>query len=290
MALLSKMQSRQSNYQKANETYSQDFISNGINSYPSVKITNESGTQKITAAVVNKQESDEAYIYTPKNKPLAVGSIWSAKSLYWLISEEIIIIKDVTWHKYHAYLCNVEVDGKRGYFYGPGKSKINVNLKQNTFLLSAQSPVLVMGSDSLKYRDKFLIKNRAWSVKEYDDISTEGITYYTLAQATISKNTKIESLSNLKPFDNIDGNQDEELRESGEISADEPVYVIPMTEITVDNFKSFEDSSLVEVVKRTKSSVTFKIKYNVEKCVIIINEKAEETYKKIIYTTIKEKA
>ena len=75
MALLSKMQSRQSNYQKANETYSQDFISNGINSYPSVKITNESGTQKITAAVVNKQESDEAYIYTPKNKPLTVGSI-----------------------------------------------------------------------------------------------------------------------------------------------------------------------------------------------------------------------
>ena len=82
MALLSKMQSRQSKYQKANETYSQDFISNGINSYPSVKITDEAGMQKITAAVVNKQESDEAYIYTPKNKPLTIGSVWSAKSLY----------------------------------------------------------------------------------------------------------------------------------------------------------------------------------------------------------------
>jgi hypothetical protein len=295
MALLSKMQSRQSKYQTANSTYSQDFINNTINSYPSIKIVSEDGNQKIAAAVVSKQESDEGYIYTPKNKPLTIGSVWLSKTLYWLVSEEIIVIKDVNWHKYHVYLCNVEIDGKHAYFYGPGKSKINVNLKQNTYLMSAQSPILIMGSDNgLEYRDKFIIKNRAWSVEEYDNITTDGITYYTLAQTTISKNTKVESLSKLTPFENIDGNQDEELRESGEISADKPIYVIPMTEVTVENFKNFADSSLVEVVKRTKSSVTFKIKHNVKECSIFTTELITdkyglEHYKEIIYTTIKEK-
>lgn len=294
MALLSKMQSRQSKYQTANNTYSQEFINNAINSYPSIKIVSEDGKQKITAAVVNKQESDEGYIYTPKNKPLTIGSVWLSKTLYWLVSEEIVIIKDVNWRKYHVYLCNVEVDGKHAYFYGPGKSRINVNLKQNTYLMSAQSPILIMGSDSLEYRDKFVIKNRAWSVEEYDDITTDGITYYTLAQTTISKNTKIESLSQLTPFENIDGNQDEELRESGDISADEPIYVIPMTEITVTNFKSFTDPSLVEIIKRTKSSVTFKIKYNVKECIVsttemITDKYGLERYKEITYTTVKEK-
>ena len=75
MALLSKMQSRQSKYQTANSTYSQDFINNTINSYPSIKIVSEDGNQKIAAAVVSKQESDEGYIYTPKNKPLTIGSV-----------------------------------------------------------------------------------------------------------------------------------------------------------------------------------------------------------------------
>lgn len=99
--------------------------------------------------------------------------------------------------------------------------------------MSAQSPILILGGDDLAYRDKFVIKDRAWSVEEYDNITTEGITYYTLAQTTITKNKKFESISKLEPFDNIDGNQDEELRESGEIEADAPVYVIPMTEITL---------------------------------------------------------
>ena len=267
MALLSKIQSRQSKYKEANDAYNVDFVMNG---YPSVKIINEESAETMTASVVSKQESDEAYIYTAKKKPLTVGDVWCAKGLYWLISEEIVIIKEVTWHKYHAYLCNVEVDNKHAFFYGPGKSRISVNLKQNTFLMSSQSPVLVVGGTPLEYRDKFLIKERAWSVEEYDNISTEGITYYTLAQTTISKDTKKESLSSLSPYDNIDGNQDEELRESGEILENQAIYSIPMTSITLSNFKSFDDSTKVIIVSRSKSNITFKIKPNVEELIVTL--------------------
>jgi hypothetical protein len=136
--------------------------------------------------------------------------------------------------------------------------------------MSSQSPVLVVGGTPLEYRDKFLIKERAWSVEEYDNISTEGITYYTLAQTTISKDTKKESLSSLSPYDNIDGNQDEELRESGEISKDQAIYSIPMTSVTLSNFKSFDDSTKVIIVNRSKSNITFKIKPNVEELIVTL--------------------
>jgi hypothetical protein len=72
MALLSKIQSRQSKYKEANDAYNVDFVVNG---YPSVKITNEESAETMTASVVSKQESDEAYIYTAKKKSLTVGDV-----------------------------------------------------------------------------------------------------------------------------------------------------------------------------------------------------------------------
>lgn len=72
MALLSKIQSRQNKIEAANDTFNQDFI---INGYPSIKITSEDSKTKLTAAIHNKQESDEAYFYTVKSKPLTIGSV-----------------------------------------------------------------------------------------------------------------------------------------------------------------------------------------------------------------------
>lgn len=70
---------------------SKQFIFKG---YPSIELEG-SGNKKIQAAVVNKQEKDYAYIYTQSTEPLELGSVWSAKDLHLLISEEIVVIKDV---------------------------------------------------------------------------------------------------------------------------------------------------------------------------------------------------
>lgn len=71
-SLVSKLHSRQESYEKAEKTLNAAFIAEG---YPSIKITSEDGNTSIQAAVVNRQESDEAYILTPYNKPLTIGSI-----------------------------------------------------------------------------------------------------------------------------------------------------------------------------------------------------------------------
>lgn len=69
---------------------SKQFIFKG---YPSIELT--SGSEKIQAAVVNKQERDYAYVYTQLKEPLELGSVWDAKKLHLLISEEVVVIKDV---------------------------------------------------------------------------------------------------------------------------------------------------------------------------------------------------
>jgi len=167
----------------ANDNISTKFVFNG---YPSTTITSTTGVAK-TAAIVNRQEKDLAYIYTYTSDPLDIGSVWSAKNCHWLISEEFVIIKNVKFHKYLAYLCNTQVGTNYGFFKGPQESAINVALKEKVLLQSQQHPILILGGQPLNIDDKILISNRSFTVQEMDNISTAGITYYTLKLGTMSK-------------------------------------------------------------------------------------------------------
>lgn len=167
----------------ANNKTNSSFIFNG---YPTISILGTSGDE-VTASVVNRQEKDLAYIYTHIDQELPIGSVWSAKGLRWLISEEIVIIKDVSWHKYEAILCNVEINGLWGYFRGPEESYINTVLKQDVVVQSQQKPILVLGEDILPIGERFEVRGRGWMVQEKDNFDTTGVTYYSLRASTLSK-------------------------------------------------------------------------------------------------------
>lgn len=152
-----------------------------------IDITPADFPTEIQAAVVNQQEKDKAYIYTQLNSSLPIGSIWGAKTLCWLIAEEIITIKDVNWHKYLSYLCNIQVEDVWGYFIGPEKRYINITNEKDASLESLQKPVLVLPEGILGFKDKIVIKNRPWQVQEWDAISSPGLIYYSLRATTISK-------------------------------------------------------------------------------------------------------
>lgn len=70
MNLFKRFQERNKKYSIAQDKMCGQFIYKG---YPSIAITN--GDNTVQAAVVNKQEKDCAYIYTPANNPLDIGSI-----------------------------------------------------------------------------------------------------------------------------------------------------------------------------------------------------------------------
>lgn len=153
----------------------------------SIDITPVDFATEIQAAIVNQQEKDKAYIYTQLDTPLPIGSIWGAKTLCWLIAEEIITIKDVNWHKYLSYLCNIQVENVWGYFIGPEKRYINIANEKDASLESLQKPVLVLPEGILGFKDKIVIKDRPWQVQEWDAISSPGLIYYSLRATTISK-------------------------------------------------------------------------------------------------------
>lgn len=266
----------------ANQKSNGSFIFKG---YPTISITGTSN-ETVTASVVNRQEKDSAYIYTQKDTPLKVGSVWSAKGLHWLISEEIVIIKDVSWNKYTAILCNVEIDGLWGYFLSPEKSYINVALKQEVLLQSQQKPILVLGEDRLNINDKFMVKDRAWMVQEKDNFDPTGITYYSLTATTISKAAAAEGVMTLN--EEITTPVKSSTRQTlvvKEEPSDKTMFFIPNRKITFTTQQGyFKADTEVKIHSLKEKEVIFSIPLGVDRCCIQV----KQDYKLVQYVLERE--
>lgn len=242
----------------ANQETNASFI---IKGYPSISIKNAQTGEEQPASVVNRQEKDLAYIYTHINQPIEVGSVWGAKELKWLISEEIVIIKNVAWHKYVAFLCNVEVDGFWGYFKSPEKTYINVVLQEKELLQSQQKPILVLGQDIFSIGDKFKIKDRAWMIQEKDNFDQNGVVYYSLTPTTISKDVTNTDLS-VKSKESVEV--------TPKIKSPSEYGFIPNKSITLPTRDFYFKSSVngVQIISLLENEVTFKIPFGIDKVLI----------------------
>ena len=273
MTSFSRFQERNKKRTVAQNKLNSSFILKG---YPSIEITG-SADQKIQASVVNKQEKDYAYVFTQTQDELAIGSIWTAKNLNLLITEEITIIKDVNWHKYHALLCNVQIGDHWGYFKGPEKSFLDVVLEREVVWESPQKPVLVLPENVLNFRDKIVIKGRAWLIQEYDAISTPGLVYYSLKPTTISKEVVDENIGKDIYV--------EKFEEPEVVVVEEPitpfrqgaVQISANMNITLATengyFKS--NNKHLKIVKHSSKEVVFSIPFGVEEVTVEIKEKGD---------------
>ena len=245
--------------------------------YPSIEIQG-SADQKIQVSVVNKQEKDYAYVFTQAQDELEIGSVWTAKNLHLLITEEITIIKDVNWHKYHALLCNVQIDNHWGYFKGPEKSFLDVVLEKEVVWESPQKPVLVLPENVLNFRDKIVIKGRAWLIQEYDAISTPGLVYYSLKPTTISKEVAAENTDkeiyvekHEEPIVNVVENPISLLSEDSIFNISPNV---PITLSTEDGYFKTTNKNL-KIQKRTASMVVFSIPFGISEVAVEVKEKGD---------------
>lgn len=258
-----------------NRTVNTSFITDGENSTVLV----DSNNNTIRAAVVNKQEQDIAYIYTELHNKLSVGSTWTtnknameqnlgvhgnnySNDITLIIAQEMTIIKNTGWNKYVAFPCNIEVNGIWGYFIGPEKKNISVELNKDVLIQSKQNPVLIMPEGSLSYGDKIMIKKRAWMVHESDEISTPGIGYYSLTATTMNKavieenqdkGIFIEKAVEFSYPSDITSPSD---NNSGKVNANKEITVA-----TSNGY--FKTDKKVNIVKHTATEVIFKIPFGV---------------------------
>ena len=274
MTSFSRFQERNKKRTVAQNKLNTSFIFKG---YPSIEIQG-SADQKIQASVVNKQEKDYAYVFTQAQDELEIGSVWTAKNLHLLITEEITIIKDVDWHKYHALLCNVQIDNHWGYFKGPEKSFLDVVLEKEVVWESPQKPVLVLPENVLNFRDKIVIKGRAWLIQEYDAISTPGLVYYSLKPTTISKEVAAENTDkdiyvekNEEPVINVVENPISLLSEDSVFNISPNVSITLSTE---DGYFKTTNKNL-KIQKRTASMVVFSIPFGISEVTVEVKEKGD---------------
>ena len=274
MTSFSRFQERNKKRTVAQNKLNTSFIFKG---YPSIEIQG-SADQKIQASVVNKQEKDYAYVFTQTQNELEIGSVWAAKNLHLLITEEITIIKDVDWHKYHALLCNVQIDNHWGYFKGPEKSFLDVVLEKEVIWESPQKPVLVLPENILNFRDKIVIKGRAWLIQEYDAISTPGLVYYSLKPTTISKEVAAENTGkdiyvekHEEPIINVVENPISLLSEDSVFNISPNVSITLSTE---DGYFKTTNKNL-KIQKRTASMVVFSIPFGISEVAVEVKEKGD---------------
>lgn len=274
MTSFSRFQERNKKRTVAQNKLNTSFIFKG---YPSIEIQG-SADQKIQASIVNKQEKDYAYVFTQTQDELEIGSVWTAKNLHLLITEEITIIKDVNWHKYHALLCNVQIDNHWGYFKGPEKSFLDVVLEKEVVWESPQKPVLVLPENVLNFRDKIVIKGRAWLIQEYDAISTPGLVYYSLKPTTISKEVAAENSDKdiyvekyEEPTVNVVENPTSLLSEDSVFNISPNVSITLSTE---DGYFKTTNKNL-KIQKRTASMIVFSIPFGISEVAVEVKEKGD---------------
>ena len=274
MTSFSRFQERNKKRTVAQNKLNTSFI---FKSYPSIEIQG-SADQKIQASIANKQEKDYAYVFTQRQDELEIGSVWTAKNLHLLITEEITIIKDVNWHKYHALLCNVQIDNHWGYFKGPEKSFLDVVLEKEVIWESPQKPVLVLPENVLNFRDKIVIKGRAWLIQEYDAISTPGLVYYSLKPTTISKEVAAENTDkeiyvekHEEPIVNVVENPISLLSEDSVFNISPNVSITLSTE---DGYFKTTNKNL-KIQKRTASMIVFSIPFGISEIAVEVKEKGD---------------
>ena len=248
-----------------------EFVLKGYAS--TTMISDADGTTTHLGYVYNKQENDEGYIYTHYEEPLQIGSCWNVKGLHFLIDEEIIIIKDVTFRKYHALLCNIEADGTWWYF--KKDDYIDVSLREKSFIKSLAKPLLVTAGQPFDYNDKVLIANRAWLVQEFDNYTHPGITYYSMTPTTMSKDA-IETRVENKPVI--------EQAESVQYDDDLEYQIIPnhIYELTTEDGYFRTSCNVLNIVSRSSNLVKFSIPFGIEEVTVEVKQNGVITT--IVYT------
>lgn len=283
MSSFSRFQEKQLKQIEANQEMNTGFVFNAYNTITLTqfkKLAEAEDPVTVTASVVNRQEKDLAYIYTAKPTELNIGTVWGAKGLKWLIAEEIVIIKDVNWHKYLAFLCNIELEDVYGFFIGPEKTWVDVVLREKAVLQSKEHPILILPSDTLKLGSKITIGGRAWVVQEKDNVSTAGIDYYYLRETTISKTTD-PATGQVTPQE--DGSIEDYDAKTPSFVVEpklvEGVYEIaPNIPITLQTENGYFNSSnsLIQIKSQSSNAVTFIIPFGVNSEITIKTKENNE--------------
>jgi hypothetical protein len=250
-----------SNEMNCRQKFENSFITNGA--APIVIHIIRLDKDRDATMVFNDTEGpDTAIIFTPKqnnsydNLLKTDYYLWDNKMFF--VYEDVLIARDVSYIKQHAYQCNAKVhiiennnfsrqDSWGGYFISSLRSYVDTDFQQKLNVTDKEKPVLIMPAfDWLKIGLKVEVGGKPWKVIDYDIITNPGIAYISLERDFFKKT------------DNIIETDVEPTLHAG----------IDHTFETQEGY--FNSSSPLKIKSRSATKVVFEIPYGIENLTISI--------------------
>ena len=209
-----------------------------------------------------KEGPDEAIVYTFKKDDLRKGDYFVYDHVNYLVFEDQRLVDDSVDHKKHrAVECNVsfkfEEETYKGYFLSSLRRKQQPDFEGKELLMADEMPLLILPSNSkITINSRFEIESKYWEVKEYDEISNKGITYYYINRY-VKETSKEEEVIPVFDFvpEEVDIFQSEVNGQS--ILRPEIEYIFD----TEDFY--FASNPKVEIILREKNRIGFKIPFGI---------------------------
>ena len=217
-----------------------------------------------------KEGPDEAIVYTFKKDDLRKGDYFIYDHVNYLVYEDQKLTDENNNHKKHRALeCNVsfkiDEDSYKAYFLSSLRRKQMPDFEGKELLMPDEMPLLVLPTNSkITINTRFKINSKYWEVKEFDDISNPGITYYYIERYVqeISKEEEI-----LPVFDFV---IEETNVNQSEVSS---VDLRPMVEyIFVTEDFVFASNPKVDIILREETRIGFKVPFGIEQVTIETKE------------------
>ena len=137
---------------------------------------------------------------------------------------------------------------------------------------------MVLPEHVLNFRDKIVIKGRAWLVQEYDAISTPGLVYYSLKPTTVSKEVTAENAGKSTYIERYEKEEvvvvEEPMQTLERNSKTQISANIPITLKTESGYFKSSNKN-IKIQLRTADSVTFYIPFGISEVTVETKEKGD---------------
>lgn len=205
---------------------------------------------------------DEAIVYTFKKDDLRKGDYFVYDHVNYLVFEDQRLVDESVDHKKHrAVECNVsfefEEETYKGYFLSSLRRKQKPDFEKKELLMPNEMPLLILPTNlKITINSRFRIESKYWEVKEYDEISNKGITYYYIDRY-VKETSKEEEVIPVFDFvpEEVDILQSEV---NGQNTLRPEIEYIFDTE---DFY--FASNPKVEIILREKNRIGFKIPFGI---------------------------
>lgn len=159
------------------------FIKNHVSSTIIKVVKNHKQTDAVLL-FGNEEGADNIYVYTYADENLKVGDYFIWKKKWFLVYEDINIVREVGFKKQRAVECNAETTSNIHIAYLGSLRTYKDSRLAKIYLESGLKPAIVVGAGLIEIGSRIIVGGYEWEVVDGDTISIPGVDYLYVNRRT----------------------------------------------------------------------------------------------------------